>query len=231
MITYMDRDIGRLLDQLRRLGLAENTLVLFASDNGPHMESHNDPLRFDPAGPLRGMKRELYEGGIRTPMIAWRPNTIQPGQVSDHVGYFGDLLATACELAGVAPPPDTNSISFLPALLGQEDRQQQHEFLYWEFYEQGSAQAVRWGDWKAVRQPMFSGRIELYDVPGIPERNTTWLADRMWSRRCGRSWTKLMSPIPTGGRPSEDRNQERETRLPGRPPFTRNKKNPTQSRR
>jgi uncharacterized sulfatase len=168
MISRMDRDIGRLLDQLRQLKLAEKTLVMFASDNGPHMESHNDPLRFNPAGPLRGLKRDLYEGGIRTPMLAWWPQTIQPGQVSDHVGYFGDLMATACELAGVPQPPNRDSVSFLPALLGRTDRQPKHHYLYWEFYEHGSAQAVRWGDWKAVRQPMFGGRIELYDVARDP---------------------------------------------------------------
>ena len=168
MITYMDRDIGRLLDQLKELGLAENTLVMFSSDNGPHMESRNDPLRFDPSGPLRGMKRDLYEGGIRVPLIAWWPGKIRPGQVSRHVGYFGDLMATACELASVDAPPNTDSISFLPTLLGQSERQKEHEYLYWEFYEHGSAQAVRWGKWKGIRKPMFTGRIEVYDVSRDP---------------------------------------------------------------
>jgi uncharacterized sulfatase len=168
MITHMDRDIGRLLDRVRELELAENTLVLFTSDNGPHMESANDPLRFNPAGPLRGMKRDLYEGGIRVPFIAWWPGTIQAGEVSGHVAYFGDLMATACELAGVPVPPDRDSVSFLPTLTGNPFDQQQHEYLYWEFYEHGSAQAVRWGNWKGVRQPMFSGRIEVYDVSRDP---------------------------------------------------------------
>ena len=168
MITYMDRDVGRLVDLLQSLGLAERTLVLFTSDNGPHMEAGNDPLRFNPAGPLRGMKRDLYEGGIRVPLIAWWPGTIQPGQVSHHVGYFGDVMATACELAGVDTPPETDSISFLPTLLGQPERQKQHDYLYWEFYERGSAQAVRSGNWKAIRQPMLTGRIQLYDVARDP---------------------------------------------------------------
>jgi len=168
MITYLDRDLGRLLDHLRALGLAENTLVLFSSDNGPHMESHNDPLRFNPSGPLRGMKRDLYEGGIRVPLIAWWPGMIRPGQVSGYVGYFGDLMATVCELARVDTPPNTDSISFLPTLLGQPDSQKEHEYLYWEFYERGSAQAVRWGNWKGVRKPMITGRIELYDVVRDP---------------------------------------------------------------
>ncbi|TWU64603.1 arylsulfatase [Crateriforma conspicua] len=168
MISYMDRDVGRLLDRLTELGLAENTLVMFSSDNGPHMESRNDPLRFDPSGPLRGMKRDLFEGGIRVPMIAWWPGTITPNQVSNHVGYFGDLMATACELAGVETPPNTDSISFLPTLLGKPDEQQEHEYLYWEFYEGDSAQAVRWGNWKAIRSPMLSGRIEVYDLSRDP---------------------------------------------------------------
>ncbi|MBI3681016.1 MAG: arylsulfatase [Acidobacteria bacterium] len=163
MITRLDHDVGRLLDKLRALGIAENTLVLFASDNGPHMESGNDPLRFNPAGPVRGMKRDLYEGGIRVPFMAWWPGTIRPGQVSDHVGYFGDLMATACALAGVESPPNTDSLSFLPTLTGK-GTQAEHEYLYWEFYEGGSAQAVRMGKWKGIRKPMFSAPVELYDL-------------------------------------------------------------------
>ncbi len=168
MISYLDRDTGRLLDHLQKLGLAENTLVMFSSDNGPHMESRNDPLRFNPSGPLRGMKRDLTDGGIRVPLIAWWPGTIERGQVSDHVGYFGDLMATACDLAGVATPPNTDSVSFLPTLLGQSDQQREHEYLYWEFYEGDSAQAVRWGNWKAIRQPMLRGQIEIYDLSRDP---------------------------------------------------------------
>ncbi|MBN2296878.1 MAG: arylsulfatase [Pirellulales bacterium] len=168
MISYLDRDMGRLLDHLKKLGIAENTLVMFSSDNGPHMESGNDPLLFNPSGTLRGMKRDLYEGGIRVPLIAWWPGTIRAGQVFDHLGYFGDLMATLCELAGTETPANSDSISFLPTLLGQSQRQNKHEYLYWEFYEHGSAQAVRWGNWKGVRSPMFTGRIEVYDVARDP---------------------------------------------------------------
>ncbi len=164
MISRLDRDVGRLLDRLAKLGLSQKTLVLFSSDNGPHIESGNNPPLFNPSGPLRGLKRDLTEGGIRVPLIAWWPGRIRPGQVSDHVGYFGDLMATACELAGVPLPPGRDSISFAPTLLGQQARQRQHEYLYWEFYEAGSAQAVRWGKWKGIRKPMFSGQIELYDL-------------------------------------------------------------------
>lgn len=163
MITRLDRDVGRILDKVRALGIAANTLVLFASDNGPHMESGHDPLRFNPSGPLRGMKRDLYEGGIRVPFLAWWPGTIRPGQVSAHPGYFGDLMATACAIAGVPTPPHSDSISFLPTLTGT-GVQANHKYMYWEFYEGGSAQAVRMGKWKGIRKPMFSGPLELYDL-------------------------------------------------------------------
>ncbi len=163
MITRMDRDIGRLLERLAEHGIDDNTLVVFTSDNGPHAEGGNDPDYFDSNGPLRGKKRDLYEGGIRVPMIAWWPGRVQAGSVSDHIGYFGDVMATAADLAGVPAPDSLDSISFAPTLLG-ENSQPEHELLYWEFYEQGSRQAVRSGPWKAVRQPMFDGPIELYNL-------------------------------------------------------------------
>ena len=164
MITRMDTDIGRLLDRLQELGLAERTLVMFSSDNGPHNEAGHNPERFRPSGPLRGMKRDLYEGGVRVPFIAWWPGSIEPGTVSDHVGYFGDVMATLCDLTGVPLLPDRDSVSFLPTLLGRPDEQKSHAYLYWEFYERGSAQAVRFGHWKAIRKPMLSGPVELYDL-------------------------------------------------------------------
>ena len=163
MITRMDRDVGRILDYLKDLGIDKKTLVMFTSDNGPHDEAGHDLKRFNPSGPLRGTKRALYEGGIRVPTIAWWPGAVQAGSTSDHVGYFGDWLATAAELAGADLPVGTDSISFAPTLLG-DLKQQQHAYLYWEFYEQGSRQAVRFGDWKAIRQPMFSGKTELFDL-------------------------------------------------------------------
>ena len=164
MITRMDRDVGTLLERLAEMGIEENTLVMFSSDNGPHNESNHDLLKFHPSGKLRGTKRDLYDGGIRVPFLAWWPGTIQPGRVSTHIGYFGDLMATAAELAGVDTPANTDSISFAPTLLGRSSEQEEHEYLYWEFYEGGSAQAVRLRQWKGVRKPMLSGRIELYDV-------------------------------------------------------------------
>lgn len=164
MITRMDGDVGRILDYLRELGIAENTLVFFTSDNGPHDEANHNLDRFDPNGPLQGTKRALYEGGIRVPGIAWWPGTVKAGSTTDHIAYFGDWMATAADLAGVDPPENIDSISFVPTLKGNDEAQKQHEYLYWEFYERGSRQAVRFGNWKAIRQPMWDGDIELYDL-------------------------------------------------------------------
>ena len=110
------------------------------------------------------MKRDLYEGGIRVPLIARWPNHVPVGSVSDHIGYLGDFLATLAELTNQPTPADLDSISMLPTLTGLQDQQQQHEYLYWEFYEQGTKQAVRSQNWKAVRMPMLTGTTELYNL-------------------------------------------------------------------
>lgn len=162
MVARLDRDVGKLLAQLDAQGLADNTLVIFASDNGPHQEGGHDGSFFDSNGPLRGFKRDLTEGGIRVPFIARWPGHVNPDTTSDHAGYFGDFLATAAELTGQPLPAGLDSRSFLPALLGQA--QPAHDFLYWEFYENGSGQAVRFGNWKAIRHPMLTGTVELYDL-------------------------------------------------------------------
>ncbi len=164
MITRMDRDIGRILDKLAKLDIDERTVVMFTSDNGPHDEGGHDTERFTPGGPLRGMKRDLYEGGIRVPMIVRWPGKTPAGTISDHIGYFGDLMATAGELAGVNPPENIDSVSFVPTITGRARHQQSHDYLYWEFYERGGKQAVRHHKWKAVRIPMFHGKTELYDL-------------------------------------------------------------------
>jgi arylsulfatase A-like enzyme len=164
MIARLDRDVGRLLAKLEEEGLAKDTLVLFSSDNGPHQEGGNDPQRFRAGGPLRGLKRALYEGGIRVPTIAWWPGRIAPGTVSSHAGYFGDFFATFAELLGQPVPPGLDSISLLPTLTGRPAEQKDHEYLYWEFYEQGGRQAVRFGPWKAIREPMETGRVQLFDL-------------------------------------------------------------------
>lgn len=171
MISHLDAQVGQLLAKLKSYGIERNTLVIFASDNGPHQEGKNNPELFHPSGPLRGMKRALYEGGIRVPFIARWPGKITAGTTSDHIGYFGDVLATTSELTKQPTPSGLDSISFLPTLLGGSLRvgkgvktQQQHKYLYFEFYEQGGRQSVRFGNWKAIREPMLTGKVELYDL-------------------------------------------------------------------
>jgi len=153
----MDAGVGRVLDLLKELSVDRNTLVFFTSDNGPQNEAGHNVSRFNTAGPLKGIKRSLTEGGIRVHGIAWWPGTIASGRTSIHVGYLGDWMATAAELAGVPAPTAIDSVSFVPTLRGDDSSQKQHEYLYWEFYEQGSRQAVRFGNWKAIRQPMRNG--------------------------------------------------------------------------
>ena len=158
MVSRLDRDVGRLISLLRQLKIERKTLVIFTSDNGPHHEGGHDHEFFDSNGPLRGYKRDLYEGGIRVPGIAWWPGTIRPGRVSHEPLAFWDFLPTACELAGVEPPRDIDGISFVPTLLGRP--QAHHEYLYWRYR---GKEAVRQGPWKAVRLKP-DGRIELYDL-------------------------------------------------------------------
>ena len=171
MISRMDRDIGQLVKTVQQNELAENTLILFTSDNGPHAEGGNDPSYFESSGPLRGIKRDLYEGGIRVPLIASWPGVIEPGSVTNHISYFGDFMATFAELASAEAPAEIKSISLLPTLNGS-DEQVKHPYLYWEFYERGSRQAVREGPWKAIRQPMFTGEIELFNLSNDVSEST-----------------------------------------------------------
>ncbi len=149
MITRMDRDIGVILEKIKALGLDEYTFIIFTSDNGPMQERVGYTKFFDSNGPFRGGKRDLFEGGIRAPMIARWPRHIQPGTMTDHISAFWDVMPTLAEVAGVDAPADTDGISFLPVLLG--DEQPEHEYLYWEFHEQAGSQAVRWKKWKGVR--------------------------------------------------------------------------------
>ena len=165
MITRLDGHIGRMLDKLQELGIAENTLVVFTSDNGPHDESNHDLKRFDPTGPYSGIKRSLTDGGIRVPAIAWWPGHVKAGTVSPHAAYFGDWMATAAELAHAEQPPGLDSISFAPTLMGKPEIQTQHEFLYWEFHEGRFRQAALYkGRWKGIRTGSPDAPVQLFDT-------------------------------------------------------------------
>ena len=165
MITRMDRDVGRLMAAIRQRGVERRTLVLFISDNGPHREGGADPAFFNSSGGLRGIKRDLYEGGIRVPMIAKWTGTVPAGRVSDHVWAHWDMLPTLAELGGARVPAGIDGMSMARALRGE--RQPSHEFMYWEFHERGSQQAVRMGQWKAVRLKL-GAPLELYNLADDP---------------------------------------------------------------
>lgn len=168
MITYLDSQVGAILQRLKQLGLDESTLVIFSSDNGPELKEFTgyDTTFFNSSGPFRGFKRDHSDGGIRAPTVARWPGKIQPGTTSAHVGYFGDFMATAAELAGVKMPSGLDSISFLPTLLGRSGDQQRHEFLYWEYHSgRASSQAVLLdGRWKGIRNERHTAPLEIYDL-------------------------------------------------------------------
>lgn len=165
MITRMDRDIARLTDLIGERKIDRNTLIMFVSDNGPHREGGADPEFFRSSGGLRGIKRDLYEGGIRVPMVARWVGTIPSGRVSYHEWAHWDMLPTLTELAGAKTPTGIDGVSMARALKGQQQAPQ--EFMYWEFHERGFQQAVRTGHWKAVRLKKDAPLV-LYDLPNDP---------------------------------------------------------------
>ncbi len=162
MITLLDAYVGELMAVLKKYKEDENTIVIFTSDNGPHNEGGVSSKFFKSGGPLRGIKRDLYEGGIRVPLIVWWPGRVKAGATTALPCAFWDFMPTFAELYGIAPPKDTDGISFLPTLFGQTQTNR-HEFLYWEFHESGFKQAVRMEDWKAVRFGE-DGPLELYNL-------------------------------------------------------------------
>lgn len=169
MISRMDKDVGAILQKLKEEGIDKNTLVIFTSDNGPEM-NYSFAENFDSNGEFRGGKRDLYEGGIREPFIARWPGKVSPGSVSHHISAFWDFLPTACDIAGVDIPENTDGISYLPTLLAK-DSQAEHEYIYWEYYGKGGKKAVRKGSWKAVVNNLFeniNSPIELYDLESDP---------------------------------------------------------------
>lgn len=166
MITYLDDMVGKLMADLRRRRLDDQTLVLFTSDNGPHAESGVDPAFFHSSGPFRGLKRDLYEGGLRVPLIAWWPGKIKAGTTNDRPVASWDILPTLAEIADASPPKGLDGVSFAPTLLGRKSDRAPSPF-YWEFYERGYQRAARIGDWKGVKlnpdQP-----LELYQLAADP---------------------------------------------------------------
>lgn len=166
MVSYMDHNVGQLIAKLKELGIADNTLVMFASDNGAMQEGGHRRASFQSSGILRGGKRDMYEGGIRTPMIAWWPGKIQAGQVSDHLSAFWDISPTVRELAGAESQDDTDGLSLVPTLLSSA-KQPTHKNLYWEFFEGRGKRAIRQGKWKMVLFDTNTDpkpRIELYNL-------------------------------------------------------------------
>ena len=171
MVTRLDRYVGDIRKTVQALGLTNNPLILFSSDNGPHREGGNDPAYFNSSGSLRGIKRDLYEGGIREPFAAVWPGTIRPGTSSDRPFAFWDLFPTFEQVAGIAPTKNIDGCSILPVLEGHPEKAKRHDYFYWEFHENGGRQAVRWGKWKGVRlnvNTIADPHIELYDLEKDP---------------------------------------------------------------
>jgi len=181
MTSRLDRDVGKILDLVDRLGIADNTLIMFSSDNGPTPAGGADPDYFDGNGIYRGIKRDLYEGGIRAPLIARWPGKIKANSACDHVSAHWDLMATLAELAATKPAGNHTGISFLPALLDRGE-QMEHDYLYWEFYERGGKQAIRKDKLKAVRlnrsKNGAQGPWEIYDLEADPSERTNLANNR-----------------------------------------------------
>lgn len=180
MMTMLDEGIGDLLGLLDELGIDENTLVMFSSDNGPHREGGHDPDFFESFGPLRGYKRDLTEGGIRVPMLARWPAKIEAGGVTDFASAHWDILPTVCELAGIESVAGTDGVSLVPTLTG-EGEQEAHDYLYWEFYERGGKKAARWDDWKALQTGISKdpdAPIQIYDLSKDIREENDLAADR-----------------------------------------------------
>lgn len=172
MVSRVDDYVGRIMALLRELNLDQNTLVLFTSDNGPTIRVGGaDSAYFHSADGLRGLKQDVYEGGIRVPLIARWPGHVMAGAKTDQVGAFWDVWPTLAEITGAPPPKDGDGLSLAPTLLGHPADQKPHEYLYWEYHSQGGSQALRMGDWKAVRNKRNGhpdAHAELYDLKADP---------------------------------------------------------------
>jgi arylsulfatase A-like enzyme len=165
MMKKLDESVGKVMSLLKELNIDQETIVMFTSDNGPHREGGHRPDFFNSNGPLKGIKRDLYEGGIRVPFLVRWPGTIIDGKVTDHASAFWDVLPTVCDLSRMKAPEKTDGISFLPTLLRK--KQKKHDYLYWEFH---GKRALRMDQWKMLKS---KNRFELYDLSIDPgeERN------------------------------------------------------------
>jgi arylsulfatase A len=165
MVIRLDKHVGEIMAKIKELGIEKNTIIIFSSDNGPHKEGGGDPEFFNSNGILRGIKRDVYEGGIREPMIVKWPAKVKAGSKTENVSAFWDVMPTLASIANVKTPNASDGISFLPTLIGT--KQKEHDFLYWEFHEKNGSQAVRMGNWKGVRVNIGNNAnapIELYDL-------------------------------------------------------------------
>ena len=179
MMERLDLAVGDIMNKIDDLGIGDNTLFIFTSDNGPHLEGGADPDFFNSNGILRGYKRDLYEGGIRVPFIVRWPKEVQSGIKTGHISAFWDIMPTFCEIAGINTPEKSDGLSFLPTLK-QEGIQNKHPYLFWEFYEQGGKQAVRLDQWKGIRLNIKDhpdNPIELYNLSEDPEELNDISAD------------------------------------------------------
>ncbi len=169
MVSRLDKYIGDIVKLVKEKGIAENTIIIFTSDNGPHKENGGDPEFFNSNGIFKGIKRDLYEGGIRVPFIAYWPGKIKP-VVNNNAAALWDMYPSFLELASVRYKNKIDGISLVPSLL-KKGKQQQHEYFYWEFHENNGRQAVRWGKWKGIRLDVNNNdnaAIELYDLENDP---------------------------------------------------------------
>lgn len=177
LITLLDDQVGELVEKVKELGLEENTIFIFTSDNGPHKEAGADPKYFNSNGNLRGFKRDLYEGGIRVPMIVKWKGKVKEGAITDHVSAFWDVFPSFAELIGANFKNNLDGVSFLPILLGEPEKQKTQAYLYWEFNENNApVQAIRKGDWKAVKfldKPLqlYNLSIDLKEEHDVSEEN------------------------------------------------------------
>ena len=168
MISYLDEQVGELVEKLKEINQYENTLIIFTSDNGPTWVDHVDYKFFNSTGKFvnsrRTMKGSVSEGGIRVPMIASWPNKIKSGSKSNHISAFYDFFETACDVAGIKNNVETDGISFYPEMIG--GIQAKHDYLYWEYPASGGLQAIRMGKWKGVKNNLFKNpsKLKLFDL-------------------------------------------------------------------